>query len=265
MNNNNIIKKYLHFDSIAAKYIFDTNNTSGNTQNAYKAIFPLTTTFRKIKRVWLKSVEITTAFPNIRTGSTNTFKFILNNITYTVSLTEANYTTITSFLTVLSAACNSSITGSGITMTFNLNSTNSNRLQINFTGTISSFSIIDSNLSKYILGFRSTDTLTSNIFTASSSNYSLNIDNYINMYMPTFNNYNANQNGSWSTFKLPLNSINNQIYYYQDASSFEQSIDINDNNLVLSSLTVYILDRFGNNLNPNGLDYSFTIAINYEL
>ena len=83
--------------------------------------------------------------------------------------------------------------------------------------------------------------------------------------MPTFNNYNANQNGSWSTFKLPLNSINNQVYFYQDASSFEQSIDINDNKLVLSQFTVFILDRFGCNLNPSGLDYSFTLAINYEL
>ena len=68
-------------------------------------------------------------------------------------------------------------------MTFNLNSTNSNRLQINFTGTTTSFSIIDTNLSKYILGFRSSsDTLATNIFTASSSNYNLNVDNYINIY-----------------------------------------------------------------------------------
>ena len=137
--NNNIIKQYLHFDSIAAKYIYDSNNTSGNISNCYKAVFPLTTTFRKIKRVWLKSVEITTGFPNIRTGSTNILKFILNGITYTVLLTENNYTTITSFLTVISASCNAAIVGSGITMTFNLNSTNSNRLQINFTGTTTSF------------------------------------------------------------------------------------------------------------------------------
>ena len=150
-------------------------------------------------------------------------------------------------------------------MTFNLNSTNSNRLQINFTGTTTSFYIIDTNLSKYILGFRTTDNLATNIFASSSSNYNLNVDNYINLYMPTFNSYNSNQNGSWSTFKLPLNSINNQVYYYQDASSFEQSIDINDNNLVLSSLTVFVLDRFGNNLNPNNIDWSFTLAINYEL
>ena len=69
--NNNIIKQYLHFDSISSKYIYDQNNTTGNTQNAFKSTFSLTSSFRKIKKVWLKSVEITTGFPNIRTGSTN--------------------------------------------------------------------------------------------------------------------------------------------------------------------------------------------------
>ena len=52
MNNINekLIRQYLHFDSIASKYIYDQNNTTGNTQNAFKATFPLTTSFRKIKK-----------------------------------------------------------------------------------------------------------------------------------------------------------------------------------------------------------------------
>ena len=83
--------------------------------------------------------------------------------------------------------------------------------------------------------------------------------------MPSFNSMNANQNGSYSTFKLPLNTITNQVYFYQESSSFAQSVDIEDDNLVLSSLTVHIYDRFGKNLNPNGLDYSFTLAVDYVL
>jgi hypothetical protein len=224
----------------------------------------MTTAFRKIKRVFLKSMEMTTGFPNIRTGSTNVLKFVLNDTSYTVTLAETNYTTITSLLTAVSTSCNTAIVASGITMTFNLNNNNNNRVIINFSSA-SSFSIIDTNLSKYIMGLRTTDTLVGNIFSASSSNYNLNSDNYVNIYIPSFNSLNANQNGSWSTFKLPLNSINNQVYYYQDASSFEQSIDINDDNLVLSSLTVFIYDRFGNNLNPNGFDYSFTLLVEYVL
>ena len=55
---------------------------------------------------------------------------------------------------------------------------------ITFTGTVSTstFSIIDTNLGMYVLGFRNiSDTLASSIYTASSSNYNLNFDNYINM------------------------------------------------------------------------------------
>ena len=260
-----IISQYLHFDSIAANYITDTNNTSGNTSNCFKAVFPMTVSFRKIKKVWLKSVEMVVGFPNIRTGSTNTFSYTLNGTSYVTTLSEANYTTVASFITAISTACTTTIGGTGITMTFVLTSSNTNRIQITFSGSaVTTFTITNTNLSKYILGFRTTDTYATNVFTG-SCNYNLSADNYINIYIPSFNSLNANQNGAYSTFKLPLNTITNQVYFYQEASSFSQSMDIEDDNLVLSSLTVHILDRFGKNLNPNGLDYSFTLAVDYVL
>ena len=258
--------QFLHFDSIASKYIYDPNNTSGNTSNAYKAVFPMTVSFRKIKKVYLKSLEMTIGFPNIRTGSTNVFKYTMNSISYVTTLSEANYTTITSFLVAMSNACNTTINGTGITINFALNSSNTNRLQINFSGsTVTTFSVTDTNLSKYILGFRTTDTYSSNVFSGNSSNYNLSADNYVNIFIPSFNSLNANQNGSYSTFKLPLNTITNQVYFYQEATSFQQTIDITDDNLVLSQLIVHVHDRFGCNLNPNGMDYSFTLAVDYIL
>ena len=83
------------------------------------------------------------------------------------------------------------------------------------------------------------------------------------MSIPTLNSTNAYMSGTISTFKIPLNSQTNQIYYYFDNLSFNQYVDIADVNFVLSSLTVVITDRFGKNLNPNGLDYSFTLQIEY--
>ena len=260
----NLRTQYLHFDSINSNYIYDVNNTSGNTTNCFKTVFPMTCSFRKIKKVWLKSVEATIGFPNIRTGSTNTLSYTMNGTTYITTLAEANYTTIASFLTAIQTACNTTITASGITMTFAL-TTNNNNIKITFSGsTVTTFSFVDTNLGKYICGFRTTDTYSSNLITG-SSNYSLSTDNYINIYMPSFNSMNANQNGAYSTFKLPLNTITNQVYFYQESSSFAQSVDISDDNLVLSALTVHIYDRFGKNLNPNGLDYSFTLAVDYVL
>ena len=265
MNNNKIITQFLHFDSIASKYIYDVNNTSTNTSNCYKAVFPMTQSFKNIKRVWLKSVEMVVGFPNIRTGSTDTFSYVLNGTSYVTTLPESNYSTVSSFMAAISTACSTTITSTGITMTFGLNSNNINQIVINFSGsTVTTFSVVDTILSKYLCGFRSTDVYATNIFTG-SVNYNLSADNYLNIYMPTFNSLNANQNGNYSTFKLPLNSINNQVYFYQDASSFQQSIDINDDNLVLSSLTVHVYDRFGKNINPNGMDYSFTLSVEYVL
>ena len=68
-----LISQYLHFDSINSNYITDVNNTSGNTKNCFKTVFPMTIALKKIKKVHLKSVEITIGFPNIRTGSINLY------------------------------------------------------------------------------------------------------------------------------------------------------------------------------------------------
>ena len=258
-----LISQYLHFDSINSNYITDVNNTSGNTKNCFKAVFPMTIALKKIKKVHLKSVEMSVGFPNIRTGSTDKLTYILNGTTYTTTLAETNYTSIATFLTAIGTACSATV-GGGLTMAFAL-TTNNNNIKITFSGaTVTTFVFVDTNLSKYICGFRTTDTYSSNLITG-SCNYSLSADNYINIYMPSFNSLNANQTGNYSTFKLPLNTITNQVYFYQEASSFSQSVDIEDDNLVLSSLTVHIYDRFGKNLNPNGLDYSFTLAVDYVL
>ena len=62
---------------------------------------------------------------------------------------------------------------------------------------------------------------------------------------------------------IPLNASNNQIYYYFDNTSFSQFIDIDDTYLILNNITVILLDRFGNNINPNGLDWSYPLLIEY--
>jgi hypothetical protein len=62
------------------------------------------------------------------------------------------------------------------------------------------------------------------------------------------------------TFKVPLNTVTNQVYFYQEGSSFRQWVDITDANFTMSSIICIVLDKFGNNLNPNGLDFSFTLS-----
>ena len=257
--------QFLHYDSSTANYITDHNNTTGVTTTPYKAQYAMNQVFSKIKRVYLKSLECPVGFSNVRFGSTNVFSFALNGTDYKVTLTEKNYTNMSTLLTDLNTACVGVV--SGVTMTFSLTTslTTPNRVLITFTGgtTTSSFSVIDtSNLSKYILGFRaSKDVLSGGVYSASYSNFNLNPDHYILMYIPSLNGMNASMSGQQSTFKIPLNTVSNQVYFYQEESSFAQWVDITDKALTLSSLTVILQDKFGRDLSPNGLDYSFTLCL----
>jgi hypothetical protein len=247
--------QFLHYDSVNANYIIDINNTSSSNSNPYKASFPMNQTFRNIKRVYLTSVELPIAFFNIRTNSTDTLKFIYNGTSYTLILAEKNYSNIATLINDLNVKL--AIINSNISLVLS----SSNRMTFSFTA-VTSFSLIDTNLSKFVLGFRGLkDTLIGTTYNASYSNYNLNPDNYINMYIPTLNGFNASTTNQLSTFKIPLNSSNNQVYFYQEGQSFKQWVDITDKSLTLNYLNVIITDKYGNNINPNGLDYSFTLCL----
>jgi hypothetical protein len=251
--------QFVHFDSASANYVYDPLSASGSTQNPYRAQFPMNQTFSKIKRVFLKSLELPVGFVNIRKGSTDTLKFVLNGTTYQVTLVEKFYSTIATLTTDLTAAFVGIVPN--VTLTF---TNTDNRLCITFTGstTTSSFSIIDTNLSKYVLGFRAgKDILLSSMYKASISNYNLNFDNYIVMSIPSLNAINSSMSGQNCTFKIPLNCNTNQVYYYFECTSFQQFIEITDVNLRISDLTVILYDKFGNTINPNGLNYSFSICL----
>ena len=45
----------------------------------------------------------------------------------------------------------------------------------------------------------------------------------------------------------------------------DQALTISDNNFILSQLRIIIYDRFGYLLNNGNLEYSFTLAIEYEI
>ena len=265
MTHTNLFRtQFLHFDSANASYITDINSSSTSTTNAYKAQYSMNQTYSRVKRVYLTSLELPVGFTNIRTGSTNTFSYTLNGTSYSVVLPEKNYTTIASLITDLNALFVGKVANVNMILSLTSSTTTPYRLLFTFSGstTTSSFSVIDTNLSKFILGFRaSKDTLSSSVYTASYANYNLNCDNYILMYIPTLNCVNSSMSNQISTFKVPLNSIINQVYFYQENSSFIQFVDIDNNNLSFNSLTVQLFDKFGCNLNPNGMDYSFSLSL----
>ena len=262
--NHNLQTQFLHFDSINAEYITDFNNLSG-TPNSYNSNYKLHTTFKNVERVYLTSLELPVGFVNVRKNSTDTLSFNVNGNNYNVVLLEKNYSTIGALIQDLNLACIGAVPNITITFTQSILPL---RLSITLsgTGTVSSFNIIDTNLSMYMLGFRKKyDSLISNVYTATYSNYNLNADNYLHLYLPNIPGINASMNGgSKSTFKIPFDSVSNNVYFFQEQTSFVQYVDCRNSNFNLSLLTAVLYDRYGNIINSRGFDYSMSLKIEYR-
>ena len=69
-----------------------------------------------------------------------------------------------------------------------------------------------------------------------------------------------------SALKIPLNTnAYNILFYSTDRSDYyDQALTISDSNFILSQMRIIMYDRYGYALNNGSLDYSFTIAIEYE-
>jgi hypothetical protein len=65
------------------------------------------------------------------------------------------------------------------------------------------------------------------------------------------------------SYKIPLNAVNSMVYYLQELNSFSQCVEITDQHYIFNRLRVVIYDRFGFKI-TNGLDYSFSLAVNYH-
>lgn len=143
-----------------------------------------------------------------------------------------------------------------------VSATNRIRIQVSGTRPIT-FTIIDTNLSLYILGLRaeydklvdmggetityttivngiiSTTSVTSfpsptsaYYYLASTSTYSLNPDNYISLYIPQFAGCVSDMNGLNSTFKIPMNCIYGMTYFFQKNLNFEQELEVREKNMI---------------------------------
>ena len=170
-----------------------------------------------------------------------------------------------------------------------------NRLRLNISGTRPiTFSIVNTHLSMYILGFRSefdklvdtgTETITiMNVvagvistvtvtslptatspyyYLASTSTYNLNPDNYISMYIPQLG-YVSDMNGINTTYKIPMNCVYGMTYFFQQSQNFDQSIEIKNKAIILNEMDIIFYDRFGRNIDNNGLDYSLSLLLEYN-
>ena len=232
----------LHFDTIDSTY----------NQNCYNTLFRLFNPLRNIKNIYLKSLEMPITFDNIRNdNNSNAISLRVNNNVIYASLSTKNYTNINTLLSDINAA----LVSSNITFTIV-----DGIVSINFP-IIATIRIENTVLMTYVLGFPKNTIYSSTNKVTATNNYNLNYDNYLSLYLDIPSSNNASSNKKIS-FKIPLNALENMVFYLGDNSTFSQSIKISDPNFVLAQFQITVFDRFGYNISQC-LDYTFTLGIEY--
>jgi hypothetical protein len=114
------------------------------------------------------------------------------------------------------------------------------------------------NLSK-MLGFRSGLDILATRYVESVVPYRLSIDDYANLYFPQFSSTTLNSNQIPCSFKIPLNTTNNVVYFRDTQDTI---LNVNPT-LRFSYLDFCIYDRLGYSLNSMGLDWSLSLIFEY--
>jgi len=249
---------------------FDTNLIT--TSTPFDCQFILSDPLRRIKRIYLKSVELPINFLNVRTNF-NSFNILLQKTStptalksFTITVPNGNYKSIEELLSTLNNQIFNIVwAGSNLTDAdwpyFTLNSNNTISL-----ATVSShltFNLSLSNFITQILGFTNYNpayltTITSNRV------YNLNYDTYLSIYCRNIPHKSSGVNGQLMTFKIPVNSVSGNIYYVAENISYSHYIEIKDESFILSNLQIQVYDQFNNLLDNNGMNWSFTLAFQFD-
>lgn len=277
----------LHFDTVdsTSSYNFDALYTTANAftsvnsnaiitgaltyiaGNAYNCNFKLRDPIPRVRAITLKSAEIPIQFYNVRADNgSNKMTLSVNTTSFTITLTEGNYSTIESLLAEINLQILTQYTAQSVVFVVSattgkvvLQSTWSLSLQVNIVNCLLSRMLgkADSGNNYYY---------SSNPGTLLFSNaYNLNPDNYICMVLTNLSIPTSSASGKLVNWKIPLTASYGEINFYSDMCSFSQRLFITDPNLFLSSVNIVIYDRWGFRItNPNGGDYSFSLEIEYE-
>ena len=244
---------YLNFDSL---YSVDALN------DCFDSTFILMHKYTNIKKIYLKNAEIPIGFPNIRSSNfSNVLSFILNGITYNPSITQQNYSTISSLISALNASILTAISGSGFTLILSVSL--GNNIIITTTGAFTSYSINQNTLSN-ILGLSSALNQIAGTYT-SPYIFNLGYDTYIQMSFNNIPSIFSTLGNVPSAVKIPMNTnAYNILFYSTDRGYYDQGLTVSDSSFILNSMRIIMYDRFGYPLNNGNLEYSFTLGVEYE-
>lgn len=251
-------KYQIHVDT-TSQTAFSTNTSTLYVETVYKTnnnpfqcTIVLGQPIRRLTSFALKCAEIPVGFYNIR-APYNSLTLNVASVLTTYTVPPGNYTSAT-----LLSSLNGLVTA-GVGQ-FSINPS-SNR--VTFTSAVGSLVIIPVTQRSlaYFLGFTNGQSVTGvgNVITATNS-YMINFDTYINVYIENLR-ASSQQPNVPVTFKIPITVANTGIEYYFENTRFRQSIETFDPNFRIDRLNIVVYDRYGNILDNNGVDWSFTLEI----
>ena len=229
------------------KYLVNVDTSAASTikpaGNPFDCTYLFTQNHRRLRAVSLKNAQIPLGFYNIR-APYNTIT--INNVPYT--MTPGNYSG-TAFLNAL----NSTVTaGVG---TFSIASATNIMTFVSAAGSATITTLPTRTLGS-LLGFSNGATGTS--ITATGS-YITNFDTYMNIWINNLGT--CSQETTQCTFKIPLDSGPGTIVHWTENMKNESRVAVTDSGAIVDRLMITVVDRFGQPLNNNGLDWSMTLEI----
>jgi len=235
----------IHVDTASTSNIYLTQSAVKKINgNPFQTSITLENQHQRVKSISLKDAQIPIGFWNVRSPY-NTLS--INSVTYT--LPQGNYNSV-SFLAALNAAVGNSVGVFAISQANNF---------FTFTSGSGSAVLNVSPLSALaFLGF--TDKQTGAFITATSS-YIINFDTYIIIWIENLGQFSADS--GQVTYKIPIEVGQGSILQYSELSHYRQVIQLTDLGFRLDRLNITVLDRFGNILNNNGLDWSATFELEF--
>ena len=231
-----------HFDTSSTAVMITSTTTPAVTKingNPFTCSIQLQNAYENISELSLETAEIPIGFYNVRSPS-NTFT--LGTTTY--GIPEGNYTVAT-LLSNLNAQSSN---------TFSLLSPQN---KIKITGTASNV-VAPQNSLLNLLGFTDGQTFGGGSVTATNS-FVFPFDRYVSIWVENIGT--SSQEPQKITYKVPLNNTTSNIIYWARNSVNDQIVFNQNRQFPLRRFNITVYDQFGNQLNNNGVDWSFSIKI----
>jgi len=237
----------IHVDTASTSNIYLTQSSVKKINgNPFQTAIILENQHQRVKSIALKDAQIPIGFWNVR-APYNTAT--INGTTYTVP--PGNYTS-TNFVAVLNSTIGTTLGSFAISTVSNF---------FTFTAaplTVATFTVPPLSLLAFI-GFV---TGQSGSFITAQSSYVINFDTYLIIWIENLGQYSGDS--GQVTFKIPLEVGSGSILQYSELTHYKQIVQLTDTGFRLDRLNISILDRFGNILNNNGLDWSATFELEYS-